>query len=76
MICMVCHLRYWASECSACFRGLSLGATYLEEKSQSLVERNLDAVLMDVEQRGRLVITVFRDGGRVVRLLPPCAQMK
>jgi len=35
---------------------------------------SLESVLMEIEQRGQLLITVYRSGGRVVRLLPPYAR--
>jgi len=35
---------------------------------------SVDAFLMDIEQRKRLIITVHRTGGRTVRLLPPRAR--
>jgi len=38
-----------------------------------LVE-SLDAVLMDIEQHGRLIIIIRRTGSRTVRLLPPRAR--
>jgi len=73
--CELCNLSFWATKCPACWRGLSSELSDHEEKPQLLAEMtDLEAVLMDVEQRGCLLITVFRNGGKVVRLLPPRAR--
>jgi len=64
--CASCNVRYWTIKCPACWqRYWSSGSRMLEQKSklQPLVD-SLD---------GRLVITVSRTGGRVVRLLLPRA---
>jgi len=75
MYCSSCNIYSWSTRCPACWRGSGSGVPERDPKPRPLVETEpLDSVL--VEQRGRLVITIYRTGGRSVHLLPPCARVQ
>jgi len=70
MRCAECSVIFGAAKCPVCGRVpiSSPGVPGSEEFHPA--GETLDALLMDVEQRGLLIITVFRDGSRRVHLLP------
>jgi len=69
MRCAGCNLVSEVSRCLVCGRALVPSEVLKSEGSPPA--ESLDAVLMDVEQRGLLIITIFSDGSRVMHLLPP-----
>jgi len=67
--------RSWPTWCLACWRKYWAARSENERDSDPLpLEEFLEVVLMDMEQRRRLIITIDRAGGRSVRLLPPGAR--
>jgi len=70
--CELCKVKFRVGKCPVCFPLSGLGV--LPEDQGLPPGESLESVLMDIEQRGRLLITVYRSGGRVVRLLPPYAR--
>jgi len=74
MTCINCGASFGPSRCPACWRKFWAAQSVEGFNDPLPLEEPLEAVLMPLEQRGRLVITIDRAGGRTVRLLPPRAR--
>jgi len=66
MYCAMCNVVFQAARCPVCWREQDMGSPR-QDRPQPV--ESLDAVLMDIEQRGRLIITIHRTGGKTVHLL-------
>jgi len=70
MQCTFCNTIFCAAKCPACGRDLGSAVSRGDQGPRSW--ESVDSVIMDYEQRGLLIVTIFRDGGeRLVHLLPP-----
>jgi len=76
MVCISCGTRFWPTRCPACWRRYWATRVVVPESDPDPLplEEPLEAVLLPLEQRGMLIVTIDRNGGRTVRLLPPRAR--